>query len=98
MTCSMFLDFRLSEKLWTETISHSNWLRNVLPSARTNIEIPISAWIRISSDLFAFLVFETKGNIFQHATSEKRFAKDAIWPLRWHGKFLQFAQNICAIN
>lgn len=66
MARTMLLDSQLSERLWAEAISHSNWLRNRLPSKRIDMRIPYGMWYNRRPEMSALLAFGTKGYAFQY--------------------------------
>lgn len=62
MARTILIGSKLSEELWAEDISHSNWLRNRLPSSRIDMDIPFTRWYNSRPRMSAVLVFERKGN------------------------------------
>lgn len=82
MARTMLFDSSLDLKLWAEAISHSNWLRNRLPSQRINMEVPFTKWFGTKPDLSSTIPFGTKGYAFQYRTSNikgKKFLPRSVF-------------------
>ena len=66
---TMLFESKLDMKLWGEEISHSNWLRNRLPSKRIDLKIPYTLWYDKRPDMSIHLKFSQPGYAFQYRPS-----------------------------
>lgn len=82
MSRTMLFESHLPDNLWAEAISHSNWLRNRLPSSRINFDIPYTLWFNRKPSLTGLLPFGQPGYAFQYrsATAQgKKFLPRSIF-------------------
>lgn len=86
MARSMLFDSTMDMKLWAETISHANWLRNRLPSKRIDMQIPFTKWYNEKPDVSNLLAFGTKGNAYQYRSDTARNKK--FLPRALYGNFV----------
>lgn len=86
MARTMMTDSRMDLDIWSEAISHSNWLRNRTPSKRIDLCIPYTAWFDRKPDLSALIPFGEKGYAFQYRSST--VGKKKFLPRTNYGRFV----------
>lgn len=62
---TMFPASKLPLHLWTEAVSHANWLRNRSPNSRVEMQIPFELWYGYKPNLSPLIKFGTPGYAFE---------------------------------
>ena len=91
MKDSFLIDSGLPTQFWAEAMDTANYLRNRLPTRRTDKAVIISeeAWTKVRQDLSHIRIFGSR--ISTHILFEKRFKSDVY--KTWNGIFIGYTDT-----